>query len=399
MKKIKILDIIVSVVIGVAIWAYVVGVKDPVTTATVRLVPVQLTNVSEMEKSNLAIAGSGEYTVDVVVGGARSVVNDAKVEDLIATADVSGLHVGQNYITVEVEAPSNMTVNEIRTQKIQVYVDNAVSVEKELKIFTANLPEGQELGSIEAQVDTILVNGAQSLVNNVVDVQATIDASDRVVDEALTENISLIPVDADGNKVVGVKLSQDSITIKSSLYNTKEVALNIPLEGEFAEDVVVRSEIIPASVVIKGPSEILADIWQIDARAIDKSVVTETCSIPLELNLPDGIEAAHAYRNLTVDYEIKGMEEKAISFNNDNVRFSNIPAGKTVTLIDDFVLNFKLFSDDVSDFSADDISIAINLQNLPAGQHEVSITSVDILTKDVTLLDNLEGVKLKVEIM
>ena len=400
MSRGRTLDKIIAILAGIAIWAYVIGVKDPVTTGTVKLVPVQLVNTNVMESAGLAIAGSGEYTVDVVVGGTRSVVNAAKPEDIVATADVSDLHVGQNYITVEVEVPSNLTVNEIRTQKIQVYVDNAVTVEKNLRIFTANLPEGKELGAIEAQTSSIVVSGAQSLVNNVVDVQATIDTANRNLDEAVTEDINLVPVDADGNKVIGVKMSQNTIKIKSTLYETKEVALNVPIEGELNEHVTLRSEIVPASVVIKGPSQLLAEIWQIDAAPIDRSTVIETCSIPLELNLPAGVEAAHDYRNLTVDYEVKGREEKSVSFSNDDVTFINVPAGLEASLAEDFSLTFSVFSDDAENFAKSDIELVIDLKGLGTGDHDVPISAINIPgIEGVTVKEDLESFTVKLSLL
>ena len=400
MSRGRTLDKIIAILAGIAIWTYVIGVKDPVTTGTVKLVPVQLVNTNVMESAGLAIAGSGEYTVDVVVGGTRSVVNAAKPEDIVATADVSDLHVGQNYITVEVEVPSNLTVNEIRTQKIQVYVDNAVTVEKNLRIFTANLPEGKELGAIEAQTSSIVVSGAQSLVNNVVDVQATIDTANRNLDEAVTEDINLVPVDADGNKVIGVKMSQNTIKIKSTLYETKEVALNVPIEGELNEHVTLRSEIVPASVVIKGPSQLLAEIWQIDAAPIDRSTVIETCSIPLELNLPAGVEAAHDYRNLTVDYEVKGREEKPVSFSNDDVTFVNVPAGLEASLAEDFNLTFSVFSDDAENFAKSDIELVTDLKGLGTGDHDVPISAINIPgIEGVTVKEDLESFTVKLSLL
>ena len=386
MTRGRTLDKIIAIIAGIAIWAYVIGVKDPVTTGTIKLVPVQLVNTNVMESAGLAIAGSGEYTVDVVVGGTRSIVNSAKAEDFVATADVSDLHIGQNYITVEVEAPSNLTINEIRTQKIQVYVDTAVAVEKDLRIFTANLPEGNELGAIEVQASNITVSGAQSLVDNVVAVQATIDAKDRALDESVTEDIALVPIDVDGNKVIGVKLSQTSLAIKSSLFSTKEVALNIPIEGELPEEVALRSEIIPASVVIKGPSKLIADIWTVDAQPVNISDVVESCSIPLELNLPEGIEAAHDYRNLTVDYEVKGRIEKTLNFNGDDIEFEGLTVSHQAQLIENFDLAFSVLEDDASKFDKINVTVKVNLRGLEAGEHEVKIDSVEVTGVEKAIL-------------
>lgn len=395
----KTFDKILAILAGIAIWAYVVSDINPVINNTVRAVPVQLTSVESMEAAGLAIAGSGEYTVDVVVGGNRSDINQITAKDLIATADLSGLHIGQNYITVEVSAPDNITVDEIRTQNIQVYVDTAVSNEKDLKIFTANLPDQQELGAIEAETKTIAVSGAQSLVDKVVSVQAKIDASTLNLDEVYTQSIPLVPIDSEGNKVIGVKLSKDAVNIKAVLYGLKEVALNVPSEGELNEHVTLLSEIIPSSVIIKGPSLLLTDIWQVQTAPINKSDITETCSIPLEFMLPNGIELAHDSRNLTADYEIKGRLDKQLTFTTDDVEFVNIPAGMEAELVDNFNLKFSIYADEVDAFDVKDVEIIIDLDGLSEGSQELSLSSVNVNDiDDAELLSDLEALKVNVNI-
>ena len=373
MKRGRTFDKIIAIIAGIAIWTYVIGVKDPVTTDLIKSIPVQLVNVESMENAGLAIAGTGEYTVDLVVGGNRSAITDAKVGDFIATADVSGLHIGQNYITVEVEAPSNLTINEIRTQKIQVYVDTAVTKDVNLRIFTANLPEGTELGSIEASTSQVKLMGAESLVNNVADVKATIDTKDRTIDETITEDIELIPVDSEGNRVIGVKLSENKATIKSTLYQTKEVALNVPIEGELNDHIKLRSEIVPSSVVIKGPQNLLADIWQIDAEAIDRSQVTESCSIPVSLILPSGIEASHSSRDIAVDYEIQGRVDKNISFAPEDVAFTGLAGGLNGSISDNIDLGFSLYADQLESFSKANVQLSVDCQGLVAGEYELPL--------------------------
>lgn len=395
----KALDKIIAILAGIAIWAYVISVLDPIATNTIRAVPVQLVNVESMESAGLAIAGSGEYTVDVVVGGSRSDVKAVATTDLIATADLSGLHIGQNYITVSVTAPDNITVNEVRTQNIQVYVDSAVSSEKDLKIFTANLPEQQELGAIEAGTKTIVVSGAQSLVEKVTSVQATIDAAALNTDEVSTQSINVVPIDAEGNKVIGVKLSQEQVNIKAVLYNLKEVALNVPVEGELNDHVSLLSEIVPSSVVIKGPSLLLADIWQIQTSPIDKTQITETCSIPLEFALPEGIELAHNSRNLTADYEIKGRSEKHLTFTAGDIVFVNATDDMNINMPEGLELTFSVYTDEANAFDESSVDIYVDLANLAEGSHEVGIASIEIPEfEDVIIENDLKQVKLKIKL-
>ncbi|MBR3748612.1 MAG: hypothetical protein IKN28_01940, partial [Firmicutes bacterium] len=127
MERREIIDRIIAVAIAIGLWFYVISVVNPPTTVLVRQVPVTLLNQEYLDESKLAIAGDGKYTVDVLLSGKRKDLI-LTPEDLTATSDLSGLIPGQNYITVKVTSPGNTTVQEIRMEKIQVYVDELVSV-------------------------------------------------------------------------------------------------------------------------------------------------------------------------------------------------------------------------------------------------------------------------------
>ncbi len=123
MESRKILRLITSVLISIALWVYVINVVNPSSTTTVRNIPVTLTGTEVLYGNNLAIQGSGAYTVDITVRANRSELSTLSADNIVAKADVSGLTLGQDYITVDVTVPREYTVEDIRSRKIQVYVD------------------------------------------------------------------------------------------------------------------------------------------------------------------------------------------------------------------------------------------------------------------------------------
>ncbi|MBR5981545.1 MAG: hypothetical protein IK035_06005, partial [Firmicutes bacterium] len=182
MERREIIDRIIAAAIAIGLWFYVISVVNPPTTVTIRQVPVTLLNEDYLSESKLAIAGDGNYTVDVELSGKRKdlILTPA---DLTATADLNGLIPGQNYITVKVTSPGNTTVEEIRTEKIQVYIDELVASEKPVELSILNVPAGTELSAVELDYDTISVSGAKSLVDMVDRILVTVDAADMAVDE------------------------------------------------------------------------------------------------------------------------------------------------------------------------------------------------------------------------
>ena len=61
------ISIIISIIIALLLWSYVIIQVNPTKEETIARVPVQLLNVQSLTVRQLAIAGDGEYTVDVVV--------------------------------------------------------------------------------------------------------------------------------------------------------------------------------------------------------------------------------------------------------------------------------------------------------------------------------------------
>ncbi|MBQ4371734.1 MAG: hypothetical protein II803_04910, partial [Firmicutes bacterium] len=122
MSRSKTLNIIISVLASVLLWIYVINVVNPPSTMTVKDIPVQLEGLENLEAGHLTIAGDGSYTVDVTLSASRAELAGISEKDIRATASLAGLSAGQNYINVSVKAPDSVTIDDIRSQKIQVYI-------------------------------------------------------------------------------------------------------------------------------------------------------------------------------------------------------------------------------------------------------------------------------------
>ncbi|MBQ3579213.1 MAG: hypothetical protein II974_11185, partial [Firmicutes bacterium] len=129
-SRVRLLDIFFSIFIAIGLWAYVINVVNPPMSVTIRDVPVQVLGLESIQATRLTIAGDGVYTCDVTVNASRSEVSGVTADDLSASINLTGLSAGQNYVNVRVTAPSNITVEDIRSEKIQVYLDELVTEQK-----------------------------------------------------------------------------------------------------------------------------------------------------------------------------------------------------------------------------------------------------------------------------
>ena len=121
------ISIILSIIIALLLWSYVIIQVNPTKEETISRVPVQLLNIQSLTARQLAIAGDGEYMVDVVVEGRRADIMKVSSEDIVAEADLFGWSKGENYIPVNVKVPAGLKLIEVRSAKIQVTIEDLVA--------------------------------------------------------------------------------------------------------------------------------------------------------------------------------------------------------------------------------------------------------------------------------
>lgn len=100
---------ILSLLIAVGLWIYVMGAVDPTVTATVRGIPVEKTNEKSLKELGMTATLQQPETVDIVIKGARSNVNEAKKSEIAATVDVSNCEYGKNEGRIRIEFPDKIS--------------------------------------------------------------------------------------------------------------------------------------------------------------------------------------------------------------------------------------------------------------------------------------------------
>ena len=386
MERREIIDRIIAAAIAIGLWVYVISVVNPPTTVTIRQVPVTLLNENYLSESKLAIAGDGKYTVDVALSGKRKdlILTQA---DLTATADLNGLIPGQNYITVKVTSPGNTTVEEIRTEKIQVYIDELVASEKPVELNIQNVPAGAELSAIELDYDKISVSGAKSLVDMVDRILVTVDAANMVIDEPEQVQLAITPVDAEGNMVKAVNTDHPYVTLSSTLYTVKSVPLYTRVDGAPGMGLELMSSNIPSSVSIKGTLLNLAKINYIDAEPLNIEGITSNAELNVVPILPEGVELASSNGSMIATFTLSEQGQITLETDSDAVAVENAPEGMETAFPGTAVpltINVKGSIADITDITAEDIVLFADLSGIiEPGEYEIPISGKSADGKEI----------------
>lgn len=116
MLKNKKFQAILSLLIAIGLWVYVMGTVDPTVTTTIRDVTVEKINEDVLEEKGLSAELERPHTVNIEIKGTRSNVNEAKEGEIRATVDVSNCDYGKNLAEIKVKLPDG--VSGVRVESI-----------------------------------------------------------------------------------------------------------------------------------------------------------------------------------------------------------------------------------------------------------------------------------------
>ncbi len=109
MLKNKTVQAILSLLVAIALWIYVMGTVDPMVTATIHNVPVEKVNEDVLEDLGMTATLDHPESIDITIRGARSDVNEAKKSRVTASVDVSDCEYGENEAAISVDFADKVT--------------------------------------------------------------------------------------------------------------------------------------------------------------------------------------------------------------------------------------------------------------------------------------------------
>ena len=364
---------ILAFIMAVVLWAYVLGEVDPMRTVTIRDIPIRFLNETALDDESLVITETDYTTISVTFEAKRSLANKIKESDFHATANLKGLTQGDNIVDVELTKPSNINLESISHEHINITTDKLIEAEKEIKVVLINESskdtEPKILRLSEHQVN---VSGAATQVNKVERVLAKLDAS-RVTDDPNSISADLEAVDTNDAQVEGVELDAKNIYVTAILKYLKSVDLVVPVSGRDSGSI-SRGYSAPDSIVIKGSEADLEDLDSITCEPVDISDLYENKSIPLGPILPKGIEMSDESENLALEVAVYNAGVAEFDFDETYVNIVGIDENSSVKIHEiDINVKVKGASTVINSLTADDLTLTANAADLTTGTHTVDV--------------------------
>lgn len=369
----KKLNMILSLIIAVALWAFVIGEINPQATRVYRDVPIKLIQQEILDESGLAVYSVSDRVVSITLTGARSEINKIDAKDVSATVDLADAYLGENELNVDVHVSGKAEIDSQTVEKVTVIVEEWVKKEVPVEVFYEGTFNGEEEPiTIEKELENLYVSGAATTVGEVAAVTAIVPTGS-VSDEEKDIQCDLIAINQNGQRVYNVELSATSIVVTSELAKLKTVPLDVSIEGEDSIDI-KRTVKAPEKITLKGKSSDLKDIDVIETETIYLDKILTSTTVPVVPILPDGIAVAKDSENLTVAVQVTEIQTMSFSFEDNNLEFRNLKDGlEAQTDIGNIKVEVTGSKSSIDGLTEEEIIIFLDLAELEQGKHKVDL--------------------------
>lgn len=388
---------ILALIMAIALWAYVLGTVDPVRTVTLRDIPIRLLDQSELSDQNLVITSMDHEGINVTFTAKRSIANKIKTDDFTAVADLRGIKLGDNMIKISVTRPSNITLESISSEYLNITTEQYITAEKEIEATIINpTKEETEPTIIKMSEDKVSVSGATTAVNKVKKVVAELDAG-RMEPEPKSITAELKALDANGEQVEGVTLAFSNVTITAVLQSTREVPLEVPVSGQDSGSV-NRTIKVPLTVIIKGDDDSINAVEKITCETVDLSDYYESAEIHLIPLLPDGVELSEDSVNPMAQVTVYNAGTVTLDFNENDINVTGIGSGRSARIANvNLKITVKGRSTVINALTKENFILSADVTGLDDGTNSVKLKAVCDLEGVDSVTAEPENVLIEIE--
>ena len=301
-NKLKIL----SVIVAIFMWTYVINSTNPTVNKVFRSIPVVIKNQENLEKSGYVIVGGDQsFTTTVKLKGSREKIIGLKAENIYASVDISDLREGIQSLAIKVDTPSGVSVENSDPNQINLNIQKQIIKKLPVNLtINDNIKDGRIVEVNDLKPKEITVKGPASLINKVDRCEVKVD--DLNLLDGKVHNLNLQVVDRSGNPIGDVKKSDEDVNISFKVYETKKVKIKLNTFGvinNLYEE--VSRTINPESIVIKAPESVLKDVNEILTKPVNVNGLRFTATGEVELDLPESVEIYNGENKVNYKIEMR----------------------------------------------------------------------------------------------
>jgi YbbR domain-containing protein len=366
-------------------------------------VPLQILGADALEDRGLILNNPTELqTVRITLRGLGGSLQNTNAQDIQAKIDLSEVEsAGVKKMSVRVDGLEPNVSLEQPEVTVDVDIKELISKTVPLEVtFPENMQEDFTNRYIEQSLDKAVLRGPEPLVDSIAQgivlVMADVAQSE---DGYINKSLPIQWMDEKGRPVSSEILKTSAQYMQVTIYPEKVMPVHVNLQGDVAEGYrITDMEVFPDTVRICGEPQVLAQMDQIETRAVDvqgltvdKSVIvgfSDYIGVYIGPGQPDSV-------NVTVRVEALASRTFEISDTAD-IELVNLPDGLRAsiqdesvsvtlrglsTVLDSITENMLYVEVDMSDARRGTHKYALSIRDVPEGAGEVSFDPAEVSVK------------------
>ena len=380
-----------------ALWAMIVNIQDPLATVEIEDVPVAIENIEEITSRGLAVEYKDGETVDLILRGKRSVIEELTVNDILAYADFGRVSV-TGAVEIKVEAGDQIEVMRKTPNEMLIATEEIKKEVKSVQVrYEGDLAKDYVKLNAIVTPNQIEITGPESKLARVSSVVVPIDISDASDDVTVFRAPQLL--DSSGNEVREVAVSKDQIQIKVPVQKIKTIPVVVSTVGELSSEYrLISMEIQTGNVTIRGEEEDIENITRLMVNDINLSEMTDgTTSEAVNLSsyVPDGVYIHEPAAMTTLEVDIQPIITSSYIIEQADINVKQIPEGLQFQFIEEepYAISIKGIYKELAELKVEDMLPRISLDSLQVGEQMVSLQLT--LSSKFELVSELPVVKVE----
>lgn len=387
---------ITSFVLAVVLWLFVINTQNPTQPQEISGISINITGLEQLEQAGYELTNKEEIlsqNFKVIVSGPRLDVDklSRNPQLITATLDLSGYlndltqdSIQYNNATYRVSMNIDsygVTVKDKKPQVTKVLINKRDSKDQRVTYeIDKSITETYKLigdGKPVISPEKVTISGKKTDIDRVSEAKVFITAENFSA-EHLVNELPVVLLDADGNVIEGLEVSQEKVEVKLPIGTQKTVPVKVNVEGTVKDGYEINTIVSPSEVTIVGKADTLANIKEIELASIDLTNVTKTVLVQAELLLPEGVITLDDSK-VSVCLEVQ--EEKSLNYpipmNDLDLTVTGLGEGLTYEILTPSInVELSAVSNKLLSYTAADIKASLDLKGYSAGEYKLALTII-----------------------
>lgn len=373
----KILYALLSVVIAMGLWAYVITTERPGSQQTFYNVPVVLQNESVLLDRGLMLSQDRNITVALTLSGNRSNLVKLDSTNITVTVDLAKVYrAGKQNVSYNISYPNSVSRNSIELVSGDPQDITLNVVERRTKqipvvpVYSGAVPEGYRTDKENVMLDHkfISVTGPASVVDTIHQAVINVDLTNQT--ETIDRVYGYTLRDAAGNEVDSELLTMDTpeISLILTIQRYKEISLELTVvPGGGATQANTQITMDTQSIQISGSDQLLNEIGnKLNLGTLNLGEISENGVLEYEIRLPEGVVNLSGQEKVTVTVHFGELAKKQIQIT--DIRQRNVPAGLKVEILTKLLtVTLRGNAEQINDITEEDLNVVVDFISAEVG--------------------------------